>query len=191
MSTDSIEHPLNFTAADAARRPVSDSRGGKRKSILSPEQKSEMAELRDLGFTNSQARWRVLTSEQRQTQARQIRNAEQFRYLDNPQREIITQARNAANSACTRGVRHGAHEFTITKHDLIWPTYCPVLGLEIHYPGHYRGDPAGASLERLDVTKGYVPSNVMVVSLRANLLRKDATAKELRLLADCYSLLID
>jgi len=96
------------------------------------------------------------------------------------------QARRGANSARRRGVKHGAHEFTITEDDLEWPTHCPVLGIELHYPGHYRHDPAGASLDRINVKKGYVPGNVKVVSLRANLLRKDANAEELQALADYY-----
>jgi hypothetical protein len=64
---------------------------------------------------------------------------------------------------------------------------CPVLPwIELHYPGHYRHDPAGASLDRIDREKGYVPGNVRVISLRANLLRKDITYKELRALADFF-----
>jgi hypothetical protein len=58
--------------------------------------------------------------------------------------------------------------------------------IELHYPGHYRHDPAGASLDRIDRSKGYVPGNVRVISLRANLLRKDITHRELRALADFF-----
>jgi hypothetical protein len=56
--------------------------------------------------------------------------------------------------------------------------------IELHFPGRYRNDPAGASLDRIDHQKGYVPGNVRVISLRANLLRKDITPEELRALAD-------
>jgi hypothetical protein len=58
--------------------------------------------------------------------------------------------------------------------------------IELHYPGDYRLDPAGASLDRIDHQKGYVPGNVRVISLRANLLRKDMTCHELRALADFF-----
>jgi hypothetical protein len=68
--------------------------------------------------------------------------------------------------------KYNAWEFTITEDDLDWPTHCPVLSwIELHYPGHYRHDPAGASLDRIDREKGYVPGNVRVISLRANLLQ--------------------
>jgi hypothetical protein len=156
-----------------------------RRVLLTPGQKAEAAELRTMGFTRSQAWCRVLTPEQRQVFYDQIRTAERLRYIKNPYREIIKRARNIRNSACRRGAKYNAWEFTITENDLDWPTHCPVLPwIELHYPGRYRNDPAGASLDRVDHQKGYVPGNVRVISLRANLLRKDITPEELRALAD-------
>ena len=157
-----------------------------RRVVLSPEQKREIAEFQGLGFTYSAARWQVLTQEQKKETLQQIRDSALRRYEKNPHREIIMRARKGANSARKRGARYGAHEFTITEDDIDWPTYCPALGIELHYPGHYRHDPAGVSLERINVTKGYVPDNVRVISLRANLLRKDATAAKLVALGDYY-----
>jgi hypothetical protein len=149
----------------------------------------EAAELRAMGFTRSQAWCRVLTPEQRHVFYEQIRAAERLRYVQHPYREIIKRARNLRKSACRRGAKYNAWEFTITEDDLGWPTHCPVLPwIELHYPGHYRHDPAGASLDRIDHEKGYVPGNVRVLSLRANLLRKDITYEELRALAVSFSL---
>jgi hypothetical protein len=156
--------------------------------VLSPEQKRVAAELRGLGLRYTQARREVLSPEQKQEHDRQIRDAELRRYEKNPYREIIMKARQSANSARKRNAKHGAHEFTITEDDLDWPTHCPVLGMELHYPGHYHLDPAGVSFDRVNVRKDYVPGNVRVISLRANLLRKDATAAELVALADYYTL---
>jgi hypothetical protein len=156
--------------------------------LLTPEQKAEAAELRAMGFTRSQAWLRVLTLEQRQVFYEQIRTAARLRSVRNPYHEIIEKARNARKSACRRGAKYNAWEFTITENDLNWPTHCPMLPwVELHYPGRYRHDPAGASLDRIDREKGYVPGNVRVVSLRANLLRKDSTYEELRALADFFS----
>jgi len=155
--------------------------------LLTMEQKAEAAGLRAMGFTRSQAWLRVLTLEQRQAFYEQIRIAERLRYIENPYREIIKRARNARNSACRRGAKHNAWEFTITEDDLDWPTHCPVLPwIELHYPGRYRHDPAGASLDRIDHEEGYVRGNVRVISLRANLLRKDSTYEELRALANFF-----
>src|ERR1700758_4330490 len=145
-----------------------------RRVFLTSEQKTEVAELRAMGFTRSQA-WR------------RGRTAERLRYIKNPYREIIKRARRLRNSACRRGAKYNAWEFTITEDDLDWPTHCPVLPwIELHYPGRYRNDPAGASLDRIDHQRGYLPGNVRVISLRANLLRKDITYQELRALADFF-----
>jgi hypothetical protein len=155
--------------------------------LLTIEQKAEAAKLRAKGFTRSQAWLRVLTLQQRQVFYEQIRIAERLRYIENPYREIVKRIRNARNSACRRRAKHNAWDFTITEDDLDWPTHCPALPwIELHYPGRYQHDPAGASLDRIDHEKGYVPGNVRVISLRANLLRKDSTYEELRALADFF-----
>jgi hypothetical protein len=158
-----------------------------RRVLLTSEQKAEAAELQAMGFTRSQAWRRVLTPEQRQVFYEQIRTAERLRYIENPYREIIKRARYLRKWACRHGAKYNAWEFTITEDDLEWPTHCPVLPwIELHYPGRFRHDPAGASLDRIDHEKGYVPGNVRVISLRANLLRKDITYEELRALANYF-----
>lgn len=74
---------------------------------------------------------------------------------------------------------------TIRPEDLIWPTHCPVLGLELDYPERsgMRGEsPAQSnwpSLDRWDSARGYVPGNVFVISLRANTLKNNATHDEI------------
>ena len=122
--------------------------------LLTSEQKTEVAELRAMGLTRSQAWRRVLTPEQHQVFYEQIRTAERLRYIKNPYREIIKRARRLRRSARRRGAKYNAWEFTITEDDLDWPTYCPVLPwIELHYPGRYRHDPAGASLDRINHEK--------------------------------------
>ena len=80
-------------------------------------------------------------------------------------------------------------EFTISKEDIVIPTHCPVLGMPIQRnigSGFHRDSP---SLDRIDNTKGYTQDNIRVISNRANLLKCDATLKELELLLkDAYSL---
>jgi len=75
-------------------------------------------------------------------------------------------------------------QFNLTIEDVVEvPTHCPVLGLELVYPGHGKGRTScSASLDRLDNTKGYVPGNVAIISWRANKLKGDATFAELQAL---------
>lgn len=66
-----------------------------------------------------------------------------------------------------------ARDFNIELSDIVIPRVCPVLGTPMKRP----------SLDRIDNTKGYVKDNVRVISHRANTLKNDATAEELRLVA--------
>lgn len=71
-------------------------------------------------------------------------------------------------------------EFTLTPADLFIPTHCPILGFElrINYKG-LTGNDFSPSLDRIDNSKGYTPDNVVVVSFRANRIKKTSSADEL------------
>lgn len=66
--------------------------------------------------------------------------------------------------------------FDITPQDLDVPSHCPVLGIEIG-SGQRDNQP---SLDRIIPSRGYVRGNVRVISFRANRIKSDATAEELR-----------
>lgn len=76
--------------------------------------------------------------------------------------------------------------FEITKDDLEIPTHCPVLGIELNYYSRQKNQPNNASLDRIDNTKGYIRGNVIVISMRANQIKRDATIEELRLIFEFY-----
>jgi len=77
------------------------------------------------------------------------------------------------------------------------PDVCPALGIPLRYPtpedvytpqAMYRDSP---SLDRIIPALGYVRGNVIVVSMRTNSIKNDATMPELRQVADFYARLID
>lgn len=84
-----------------------------------------------------------------------------------------------------QNAKNGKWEFTIDFWDLVWPTHCPILGLELLYssPFDVRAD-ASVSFDRIDSTKGYIPGNVQVLSWRANRIKNDGTAEEHQKIAD-------
>ena len=88
----------------------------------------------------------------------------------------------ALNSARGRARKSGI-PFSLKKGDLPpVPTVCPVLGIELTIWGsETRGE--SPSLDRIIPSLGYVPGNVRWISTRANILRRDATAQELALVA--------
>ena len=69
-------------------------------------------------------------------------------------------------------------EFTIEREDIIIPDYCPVLGIKLYREGKDTWMNA-PSIDRIDNKKGYTKDNIMVISRRANILKKDATFDEL------------
>lgn len=88
------------------------------------------------------------------------------------------------SKARARGRKRGL-EATITPSDLVWPSHCPVLGIALDYPDRsgtrsdLRVQANWPSLDRWDNTKGYVPGNVFVISMRANTLKNSATYEEI------------
>lgn len=88
-----------------------------------------------------------------------------------------------------RGRRKGLAS-DLRVEDIHWPTHCPVLKIKLNYPeviqwnGRGKGmgkiRPDTPTLDRFDNSKGYIPGNVIVISWRANKLKGDATAEEMR-----------
>jgi len=71
-------------------------------------------------------------------------------------------------------------EFNIDITDIVIPEYCPVLGLKILKNSDNRFVDNSPSLDRIDITKGYVKGNVKVISIKANRLKNNATLEETR-----------
>jgi hypothetical protein len=68
--------------------------------------------------------------------------------------------------------------FSITVEDIMIPEFCPVLGIRLE-PGTRQKHDASPTLDRIIPDLGYVPSNVRVISMRANRIKADATLEEL------------
>ncbi len=64
---------------------------------------------------------------------------------------------------------------------LVLPDFCPVLGLSLKYANHRKyPDSDSPSFDRIVPPRGYVASNLRVISWRANVLRRDASVDEIR-----------
>lgn len=74
-------------------------------------------------------------------------------------------------------------DFNIELLDITIPEICPLLNIPI-YVSDVKLGPNSPSLDRIDNTKGYIKGNIIVVSFRANSLKKDACLKELELLVN-------
>lgn len=92
---------------------------------------------------------------------------------------LLSRKRAMLRSAKSRANKRGL-PFNLTVDDFTIPETCPALGIEITLDG----DPDSApSLDRVVPSMGYVRGNVVVISNRANRIKNDASAHELRRIA--------
>ena len=92
---------------------------------------------------------------------------------------------NSKQRAKVAGIEHN-----ITIEDIVIPDYCPVLGIKLE-TGDRKEKNNSPSIDRIDNNKGYVKSNIMVISNRANMLKKDASIEELVMIGKFYNDLVE
>lgn len=87
------------------------------------------------------------------------------------------------NRTKRRAIKNGIL-FTLTIHDIpSIPERCPILDIAIIANSKAGPLDSSPSLDRIVPARGYIPTNVRIISNRANRLRSDATARELFILA--------
>lgn len=117
-----------------------------------------------------------LASDGLQTYCRPCVSEYDREYRDrDPERYMAAAARKRART-------HGL-PFALTAADIVIPSHCPVLGIEL-VRGVGAAGPASPSLDKVVPALGYVPGNVQVISHRANVIKRDGTLEELEALAD-------
>jgi hypothetical protein len=84
-------------------------------------------------------------------------------------------------SAQRRALRKGI-PFDLSVDDIVIPEVCPVLGIPLFVTGGVQTDNS-PSLDRFVDARGYVRGNIAVMSLKANRIKNDASAEELRTVA--------
>lgn len=76
-------------------------------------------------------------------------------------------------------------DFDLESSDLVMPSHCPIFGIPLA-KGKGSQCNASPSVDRIDNEKGYVKGNVVVVSLRANSIKRDTTLAELKKMVEFY-----
>jgi hypothetical protein len=106
----------------------------------------------------------------------------------NPTRRLVTaralhrkEPRRSMLSGAKRRASEQGLAFDLVLEDITIPPVCPVLGIPLH-TGEGMWSTGSPSLDRLIPELGYVKGNVVVISWRANALKRDATLEELELL---------
>jgi hypothetical protein len=94
---------------------------------------------------------------------------------NNPAQALLEKARERA--------RKGGYACTIKVADISIPEFCPLLGIKLERGKGVGGvKPSSTSLDKIHPELGYVPGNVWVISYRANVIKSNATLKELQTL---------
>lgn len=71
-------------------------------------------------------------------------------------------------------------EFNIEKSDIVIPDICPILRIPFDH-SRYKGRRFnGASIDRIDSSKGYIKGNIQIVSDLANRMKANATIEQLK-----------
>jgi hypothetical protein len=96
---------------------------------------------------------------------------------DHPESKLLAYTKT---SAWQKSLEHN-----IDRSDLAIPESCPVLGIPLFFtPGKRTSNTP--TVDRINSTLGYIKGNVVVVSWRANDLKKDASVDELIRIANFY-----
>lgn len=115
----------------------------------------------------------------RESNKEKIREKALNKYKNNIPMVLFNSSKKRAKK---RGIIHN-----ISTEDIIIPETCPVLGIPI-FSTHGTGRPTAnsPSLDRIDNTKGYTKDNIIVISWRANNLKRDASMEELQKIVNFY-----
>lgn len=70
-------------------------------------------------------------------------------------------------------------EFDLTIDDIIIPEKCPILGVKLNLRANSKDYKFAPSVDRIDPSKGYIKGNIMIISMKANLMKNNASVEEL------------
>lgn len=125
-------------------------------------------------YCEKQREWfNSLSEEDRAEFKNKAKIAAKARHAKDPRQRMLASARKRAKEKCI--------DFDLVKDDIVVPSICPVLGIPIFVSDNGKS-PNSPSLDRIDNSKGYIKTNVAVISLRANALKNDADVEELKLI---------
>jgi hypothetical protein len=110
-------------------------------------------------------------------------------YGDTRKQTNITYAQNNKERCLFLSLRNRAKArglpFNLEESDIHLVDKCPVFDVPlVHGIGTGTRSRYAHSIDRIDPTKGYVKDNIQVLSVKANIMKSDATPEELLKFAD-------
>lgn len=119
------------------------------------------------------AAWKDRNREKMNAYLREYRKGEAFQSL--PSSSLTAQLiKRAKARAKIKGV-----PCTITSEDITIPEVCPVFKVPM-YKGEGRAHDFSPSIDEVVPGLGYVPGNIQIISLKANMMKQNSTPEQLR-----------
>lgn len=138
------------------------------------KKKEEDPEYFKIASKKAALKRKKLLSENPELRAKAVKRStelrKQARKVD-PRGDLLADARKRAKA---KGM-----EYSICKEDITIPDRCPVLGIPLSV-GDGKRHNGSPSIDRVDNSRGYTVDNVRVISMRANMIKNDATLEELK-----------
>jgi thymidylate synthase ThyX len=90
------------------------------------------------------------------------------------------QYKNAFQNAKARVLREGKRKWLLSHEDMVYPEYCPYLGLRLDYSIGDKGSPKddSPSFDRIDSSGDYTHDNVQIISNLANSMKNSANKEQ-------------
>jgi hypothetical protein len=80
---------------------------------------------------------------------------------------------------CKENSKRRNKEFDLSIEDIIIPSHCPYLNIELSTTHEDNNSPNYYSVDRIDSSKGYVKGNIQIISRLANTMKNSATEEQL------------
>ena len=133
--------------------------------------KDKFKEYKKKKYDDDPERFRAKRREYSRTaRALEVRSA----YLKSKEGHVTSMLTQAK----TRAKREGL-QFELTRDDITIPDLCPLLGIQLVLDNNRQTKQSSPSLDRIDPTKGYVKTNVKVISHMANSMKRNASREQL------------
>jgi len=120
-------------------------------------------------------------------QGEKVQKAQKSKEYRNRKREYVkyistTDPRKILYASAKQRAKKNNLPFNIELSDIIIPEYCPILDIKLERKEYGKGgsfQPNSPSLDKIIPEKGYVKGNIMVISMKANIIKGNATINEL------------
>ena len=115
---------------------------------------------------------------------RRLLKGEQIREYDRIRSKFFSSRVNAIVQRAKQRAKKKNIPFDITSKDIYIPEFCPILGIKLNWADKQGGNFDSPSLDKIIPSKGYVKGNIQIISKRANTIKGDASAEEIKLVFD-------